>query len=262
MKKIKPEAFWENYTSGSDYKCKLCNDSGWRLTEKGAIICNCRADSLLARRRHKAGLTPALINKRFENFNLDYYPEFLKITEDGKEATIHARAMAISALEAAQNFIKCILQKKSCRGLIFEGEVGRGKTFLAAAITNTLIENYIDAFFLVVPEFLDELRFSYQNESSLNEADLIKRAGNAGVLILDDLGSHNYSDWTKSKIFSLLNYRLNHSLPCIITTNLSVDQMNEAIGSRSVSRIMEMCDYHFLFSPGDIRHSRQEGGSA
>ena len=61
----------------------------------------------------------------------------------------------------------------------------------------------------------------------------------------------------QKQIFTILNYRLNHCLPCIITTNLDVDAMSEAIGERSVSRIMEMCDYHFLFSGADIRRKQK-----
>lgn len=260
MEKIKVEQFWGGVFREPDYACSLCHDCGWVTTEKGVVACSCRYEELLARRRKSARLTPALLKMRFENFRLGYYPEYLKIIEQDKEITIHARAMAQKTLEASQEFVHTLAEGKASRGLIFEGEVGRGKTFLAASIANALVEKGVNLLFLVVPEFLEELRYTYQQDSPDSEEEIMGKAENAPVLILDDLGAHHYSDWSKNKIFTLLNYRLNHHLPCIITTNLSVDEMGQAIGSRSVSRIMEMCDYYFLFSGGDFRHQKREGG--
>jgi len=244
------------------YDCSLCHDTGWVVTEKGALLCLCRQKERLERKKSAAGLTQALVDNRFEDFCLDYYPEYIK-TEKGTSY----RALAKKALNAARDFSRnCAalygkVDKKNPRqkaknpiqGLLFEGEAGMGKTHLASAIANELLEKEVDVLFLVVPEFLDTLRFSYNNENNANEEELIKRAQSTQVLILDDLGAHNFSQWTRGKIFNLINYRLNHQLPCVITTNLSADELNMEIGSRTVSRIMEICDIYYLDSDKDIR---------
>jgi len=244
------------------YDCSLCHDTGWVVTEQGAMPCLCRQKERLEKKKAAAGLTQSLIDNRFDNFCLDYYPEYIK-TEKGTSY----RGLAKKVLRAARDFAQdCVViyarnerkvsrqkVKTPIRGLLLEGEAGRGKTHLASAIANELLEKEVDVLFMVVPEFLDALRFSYNNENSASEEELIKRAQTAQVLILDDLGAHNFSQWTRGKIFNLINYRLNHQLPCVITTNLSIDEMNEEIGRRTVSRIVEICDIYYLDSDGDIR---------
>lgn len=254
MEKINPQKFWDENPGRYNYKCEACQDTGWIMTNRGATLCRCRRALGLAKRREKALLRPAMLDKKFENFNLNYYPVNYGPTDKSSPST-NARKIAEEALSAAKSFADQIASGRDCRGLIFEGEVGRGKTFLAAAICNALVEKGVDCLFLVVPEFLDEMRFSFQDESLDSEGGLTHRAETVPVLFLDDLGAHYYSDWTKNKIFTILNYRLNNRLPCVITTNLTVDDMANAIGNRSVSRIMEMCDYHFLLTNKDLRHN-------
>lgn len=244
------------------YDCSLCHDTGWVITERGAMPCLCRQKERLEKKKAAAGLTQSLINNRFDNFCLDYYPEYMK-TEKGNSYRTVAKEVLRTARDFAENC--AILYGKAnkknprqkikapLRGLLLEGEAGMGKTHLASAIANELLEKEVDVLFLVVPEFLDSLRFSYNNENCASEEDIIKKAQSARVLILDDLGAHNFSQWTRGKIFNLINYRLNHQLPCIITTNLSVVEMNEEIGSRTVSRIMEICDIYRLECDEDIR---------
>ncbi|MCL1874444.1 MAG: ATP-binding protein [Clostridiales bacterium] len=232
------------------FVCLLCQDTGWIIQGDSAAPCSCRHQRRLSDLRRRSGLSPALSRHRLEKFELRYYPEYLRVVENGKTH----RQLAQQALAAAKNFAAGIRQGLPVRSLLFEGEVGRGKTYLAAAIANALLDAGIDVLFLVVPEFLDEMRYSYQEDNQdYSEADLMPRAQKAPVLILDDFGAHNFSEWTKNKIFTLINYRLNHQLPIIITTNKSIDSLAETIGSRTVSRIVEMCDFFLLCSKDDLR---------
>jgi DNA replication protein DnaC len=54
----------------------------------------------------------------------------------------------------------------------------------------------------------------------------------AELLILDDLGSENPSQWAGEKLFQLLNYRYSHRLPTVITTNVDLDRLDGRIRSR------------------------------
>ncbi|MGI5891956.1 MAG: ATP-binding protein [Bacillota bacterium] len=253
MEKINPRGFWSHKPQEENYQCPLCRDTGWRIIDDQAAACSCRNEQLLAKRKAKAGLSAALLEKTFATFKLQYYPEYLKVEQGASY-----RVLANKALNAAKDFVACQIAGKTSRGLLFEGDVGRGKTFLAAAIANKLLENDVDTLFLVVPEFLEQLRYTYQNDSQSNESQLMNKAANVPVLILDDLGAHNFSDWTKNKIFTLINYRLNHQLPCVITSNLSIDQLNNVIDSRTVSRIMEICDVYRLHCDMDLRMKNQD----
>ncbi|MGI6360791.1 MAG: AFG1/ZapE family ATPase [Bacillota bacterium] len=262
MEKIQPQKFWlkdNDHTNKSpyqeEYQCSICHDTGWVVVNDQATACDCQKEKMTAKRKARAGLSKALLDKTFANFKLDYYPEYLLVDQG-----ISYQALAQKAVKAAQDFTIAQIKGYPSRGLFFDGEVGRGKTFLAAAIANKLIENGVDTLFLVVPEFLEQLRYTFEKGSSDSESMLMDRACNVSVLILDDLGAHNFSDWTKSKIFTLINYRLNHKLPCVITSNLSVGQLGEEIGVRTVSRIMEMCDVYRLCRDGDLRMNAQGTG--
>jgi len=73
------------------------------------------------------------------------------------------------------------------------------------------------------------------------------------LLILDDLGAHNYTDWTRNKLFSIINYRLNYMLPTIITTNINLEDLEHFLGERTTSRIIHMCHPYRLLVEVDIR---------
>jgi len=136
------------------------------------------------------------------------------------------------------------------------GPAGCGKTHLSAGIANELLECGIDTQFSIVPEFLDQLRASYRPDTQgPDESVLVERASTVPVLILDDLGAHNFTEWVRNRLFAIINYRVNHDLPCIITTNLSFRELNENIGDRTASRLVENCVAVIMNTQNDIRFS-------
>lgn len=225
------------------YKCQICRDCGWIIENGTARPCSCRSEQ----KQEKLLPIPHLRNMRFEDFDIRLYPEDAR-TERGKSY----RQLANDALYAAMDFAADISAGKNRPGLIFEGDVGSGKTFLAAAIANHLLEKGIDVEFAVVPEFLDDLRRSMYKEGD-EDSRLVDRAKNIPVLILDDMGAHNFSPWVQNMLFTVINYRLNHRLPMIITTNLDLEHMEEAFGERIVSRMLEIGTNIKLFIDKDIR---------
>jgi DNA replication protein DnaC len=238
------------------YACQLCRDTGWLIMEQGALPCDCAKESRLLKRRREAGLKPAMDKMRFADFDLRYYEPDRLVDKAG----CTYRQAAEKALRAARVFVGACLRGENPRGLLYEGKLGSGKTFLAAAIAGALLERGLEVRFIVVPEFLEQLRFSYSAQEN-NEPEIMRAAMTAPALVLDDLGAHNSTPWTVSKIYTLLNYRLNSQLPCIITTNLKPAALAEELGQRAASRIMEMCDRYILLTEEDIR-SRKEGAGS
>lgn len=57
------------------------------------------------------------------------------------------------------------------------------------------------------------------------------------VLLLDDIGSAAVSDWSRSRIFALIDARWISGLPTIITTNLPAAQLTQHLGDRASSRL-------------------------
>ena len=116
--------------------------------------------------------------------------------------------------------------------LLIHGPSGAGKTHVSAAIANRCIERGQAALFVVVPDLLDHLRSAYNPSSELAYDIMFEQVRNAPVLILDDLGTQHATAWAQEKLFQLLNHRYNSQLPTVVTTNLSVDRLDERLRMR------------------------------
>lgn len=115
--------------------------------------------------------------------------------------------------------------------LVLQGDYGCGKTHLAAATANFVVDLGIPTLFLTVPDLLDSLRFSYNKPDAPFE-DRFQEIRQSPLLIMDDFGTENATPWAQEKLFQILNYRYVNELPLLVTTNLALDQMEGRIKSR------------------------------
>jgi len=152
----------------------------------------------------------------FQNFNLKR--EGLSLDErDNLERAYH------TAAEFA----------KDPRGwLVLQGVNGCGKTHLAAAIVNYRYQQNKPALFVVVPDFLDHLRSTFNPESKISYDEYFEGVKRSPLLVLDDFGKQTAAPWAQEKLFQLANYRYNARAPTVVTTNLSADEMDSSMSSR------------------------------
>ena len=125
------------------------------------------------------------------------------------------------------------------RGLILYGNVGTGKTFLAACIANALIDAGYRCKVTSFSRIVNELQESFDNRQevldSLNDFDLI---------VFDDFAAERNTEYMKEQVFSIIDNRLRSQLPMIITTNLTAEDLkkpNDLEHQRIYSRLYEMC---------------------
>ena len=121
-------------------------------------------------------------------------------------------------------------------GLLIFGGVGSGKTHLAAAIANAFINRGIPVLFGTYSEHLEKLREEFDSK----KREYLSMMKNTPVLVLDDIGKERRSEWTQQIIFDVVNYRYEHLLPTIITTNFDADGLANWLGSAVWSRLYEM----------------------
>lgn len=139
------------------------------------------------------------------------------------------------------------------RTLIFEGPNGIGKTHLALAIGNALIErdglNLAPVCFITFQDALRQLRKTYQDgyEGIGEECYLAKWRG-IPVLILDEVGLRGLeqapSEFTRRIGYDIVDgrYRAGHR-PMIITTNKKPAQLGDWITESAVDRLFEMGEF-------------------
>lgn len=132
------------------------------------------------------------------------------------------------ALEAARSFARYM----ESGWLLLEGTYGTGKTHLAAAIGNERLKFGDNVMFVTTPDLLDHLRNTYSPRAEMTYDELFDKMRNATLLILDDLGVENPSEWAKEKLFQLLNHRYSHQQATVITTNTDLDSLDPRIRSR------------------------------
>ena len=94
-----------------------------------------------------------------------------------------------------------------------------------------------DRFFAFVPELMDELRSGFSPDNTINSSLMFERVKESELLILDDLGNEQDTDWSQKTIYHLLVYRHNHRLPTVITTR--TDFSSIADRSAQASRIQD-----------------------
>ncbi|GHO68586.1 hypothetical protein KSC_074780 [Ktedonobacter sp. SOSP1-52] len=117
--------------------------------------------------------------------------------------------------------------------LLLIGPNGCGKTHLGLSIAHQRLEAGDVVLFSVVPDLLDHLRAAFAPNATEVYDQLFSKMREAGVLILDDLGAQQSSQWAKEKLFQLLNYRYNMSMPTVITANpKGLQDIDERIRSR------------------------------
>jgi DNA replication protein DnaC len=136
--------------------------------------------------------------------------------------------------------------------LVFLGVNGCGKTHLAAAIVNYRYEARKPALFIVVTEFLDHLRKTFNPESKVSYDQLFEAVKTASLLVLDDFGEQSATPWAQEKLYQVINYRYNARLATVITTSNSLDEIEPRISSRLVDpRISMIINIHAPDYRGD-----------
>lgn len=130
--------------------------------------------------------------------------------------------------------------------IFFTGPTGCGKTHIAISIYRELARrNRIgseNVKFVTGPEFLLRIRRTFNPGYTGNETEggIIDEYSEAELLILDDLGSEKTSEFAVQSLYLLIDRRIRNVKPMIVTTNLSLDQIEEKLDARIASRLQTM----------------------
>ncbi|MCM3162875.1 MULTISPECIES: primosomal protein DnaI [Bacillaceae] len=143
--------------------------------------------------------------------------QFDKIDVDVEETS------RLKVIGMAQDFVEAYNSGQRTKGLYLYGSFGVGKTYILGAIANELASHKVSSMLVYVPEFMRELKGSFQNSSLDEKLDAVKKIP---VLMLDDLGAESVSSWMRDEILgTILQYRMLENLPTFISSNFGLKEL-------------------------------------
>lgn len=171
----------------------------------------------------KSGLGKRFQKRTFGNF---------KVTNENQEQYKQAK-------EFVEHFPKS-------KGLLITGPVGTGKTHLAAAIANYLIEKLYTVMFGNITDIITLVKSTYSKHSEETELQVIQAlTSEVDLLVIDDLGKEYATENTRAILYQIINRLNEDERPVIITTNYNSKSLKSKLGERGeaiVSRITEMTE--------------------
>ncbi len=261
------------------FDCEKCGGEGRIFSQNEAGLSFLKdCDCLVLKKRMKlldeAGIPGKFVHADFENYE----------TAHGIHNSLNiAKTRSLNFIKAFRGY-----EKKFLRGLVFVGGPGLGKTHLAVSIIKTLIlEDGIDCKFVDFFQLLGEIRHGYSED--LSEQALIQPYIQSRVLVIDELGKGRNNEWERTVLDQFISGRYNAADKItIFTSNFSNketdkkkysrnetsgyvdpaepsysnsfrDTLQDKIGDRIVSRLVEMCEFEVL-TGADFRHKASRQG--
>ena len=216
------------------YTCQDCKDTGYIGNEK----CHCFKQKIIESLYDKSNLRALTRSNNFRKMSDAYY--------EGEDLVRFQRARKL-----AEDFINNF--DSDYQNLFIYGTVGTGKSFLSICIADELLKRghsviYFSSIGLF--ELISENTFDYKNKQNLRSIyeDLFE----CELLIIDDLGTEMTNAFVASELFSCLNERDSRKKSTIITTNYSLEQLQNTYSDRIFSRVTSNFKLLKLSGP-DIR---------
>lgn len=150
-----------------------------------------------------------------------------------------------------ENFVPMILDAiKSSQGLYIFGACGTGKTLLSSIIVNEKIQqNCMQALFVSSLDMIHNLNPINHNDAK-EVPQLRAMYQTCACLVIDDVGTERPTPFALTVYFDVINYRYNHKLQTIITSNFAMSDLQNYLGATSeriIRRVKTLCKPIQLF---------------
>ncbi|MBU3110526.1 ATP-binding protein [Clostridium lacusfryxellense] len=205
------------------YRCTKCRDTGFI----GNIKCTCFKQKVIDVYYTGSELKNILKTHNFDNFKLDFYPS-RKSELQSESPKKNMEKILSNSMSFLRNF------DTSDENLLFYGSSGTGKTFLSHCITKELIDKGFFVVYRTAEELIKALKdIRFNNDNSLEDLLI-----NCDLLIIDDLGTEQLSDFTKTEMFNLINTKLLKQKKMLVSTNLTLESILKTYSERITSRLL------------------------
>ena len=201
------------------YQCPNCRDSGF----VDGRMCQCLKSLQRRMAYERLSMDAPLESCTFESFSLEYYQEDERCTADGK------------VFRACQSYGEnCGPTLPACCSA---AEPAWGKTHLSLAIAGKAIEKGMGVIYGSAQSFAVALEKERFDREPPEEGDTNTQLTECDLLILDDLGTEFPSAYVNAALYNIINSRMLAERPTIISTNLTLKELESRYSERFASRI-------------------------
>jgi DNA replication protein DnaC len=199
----------------------------------------------MARRRAR-GVASA-IPRKYRTVSFDA-PPISDMARDPQRAPVY---------RAVKEFVDGIDERLTeGEGLWLMGDVGTGKTSLAMLVSKAAVEAGHTVAIYSLPRLLSRIRRTYDAEAGEQSyLEFFERLTEVDLLHIDDLGAEKRSDWVLEQLYAIVNERYETQRSVVGTTNLRQEELEEQIGPRTVSRLIEICGEALPLFGDDLRYA-------
>ena len=238
------------------YRCPDCQDTGYRDGRR----CHCFERARIRILYAQSNIQDVLTRENFRTFSYAYYDDRAALPGLGMTELEYMKLVVKRCREFAVGF------PKQGQNILFTGSTGVGKTFLTNCIAKELIDRYISVIYLSSQDLFEIFsRYKFSREAEEDVEETYRHILECEMLIIDDLGTEVANNFTISRLFSCINERARSSRPVVISTNLTLTQMNSRYSERISSRLIS--NYKILELYGEdirirklIAHRREYNG--
>ena len=225
--------FPEDYLTVSP-ECPLCNDTGFIDGRK----CRCFKQKEIDILYNNSHLKELVREQNFDILTECYYHG-----EDLKRFRVASSACRRMAAEF----------DKVYRNLYLYGTVGTGKSFLSICVAKELLETGHSVLYFSAAALFDKLSmYSFDAKTKEELRNFTADLYGCDLLIIDDLGTELTNQFISAQLFTCLNERHLNRKSTVISTNLSLAEMQARYSDRVFSRITN--DYElYKLTGSDIR---------
>jgi DNA replication protein DnaC len=231
---------------GSSGACPLakCDGTGWIDAEGGAVEpCECRS---MTRSRSRARGLASAIPARYRGVSFDRPPVSDMARQPETRAVVAFVRDYVDNLEARLD---------EGNGLWLSGDVGTGKTTLAMLVSSAAVEAGRSVAIYSLPRLLARIRRTYDADATEDSyLSFFERLTSVDLLHIDDLGAEKRSDWVLEQLYAIVDERYEAERAMVVTTNLDEAALEEQIGPRTVSRLVEICGDPLTLFGNDKRY--------
>ena len=233
------------------WSCPKCRDTGY----VDGRMCSCLKQLYGQAQTRELSALMKLGSESFGTFDLNLYDD-----RPDPASGVAPRAQMETVFGVCYDY--ALGFSKSHMNLLFRGATGLGKTFLSACIAREVASQGFSVVYETAVGALSafEQERSFREDETADEArQQVRRMLECDLLILDDLGTENLNERTRSGLYTLVNTRLTTRRRTIISTNLSAGQMARRYSPQLMSRLEG--EYQVLpFAGTDIRILKKERG--